>query len=161
MVSGRSKEAMDTSVETIEERQARTRLWLRVTKYVKVATEQVMDMITGVLPGYDLEAKADVLQFSSEHCAAIVEAAGEPVDEKSVWEAYDNSIKLLDIVVMLPIQWQKYLDPSFWDLPPLERVPHAAPIGKKDFERLKYMPRKHDLHMDHLAVFEPKYKIAA
>jgi hypothetical protein len=163
MVSGSSKEAMDiaVSVESIEERQARTRLWIKIKNYTTVAVEQVMDMITGVLPGYKQEDMADVLQFSAEHCAAVMEKAGEPVDAKAVWEAYDNSVKLLDIVVLIPSQWEKYLDPKFWDLPPLEHVPSVPPLGRKDFEKLKKMPGKHQLHLDKLAAFEPKYRIAA
>lgn len=164
MSSGSSKEAMDiavasNNVESIEERQARVKLWDKVKAHTRHTIEQVMSLITGLIDRHDREEMAEILHFSCEYTAALLK--DEPVDEKAVWQAYDNSCKLLDIVPLIPAQWEKYLDPKFWDLPPLEEVPPVPPLGRKDFERLKQMPKKHMLHLPHLAAFEPKYKISA
>jgi hypothetical protein len=172
MTAGRSKEAMDMAknqvvtqegepVKSIEESQESVRLWGRIKNYTRVAVEQVMDMITGVMDGYDLEEKTEILAFSSEHCAKLLEKAGEPVDEKAVWQAYDLAVRTLDIVTMIPAQWEKHLDPKFWDLPPLPHVPRERPITKQDYAAVKKLPYKHKLHVDKLPAFEPKYKISA
>lgn len=164
MMSGRSKEAMDVAVESIEERQARVQLWDKVKSLVSVATEQVMALIEGLVPRKDEAEMVNILHFSCEHTAALLERAGEPLDEKAVWQSYDNSMKLLDIVVLLPSEWTKLLtEASAWRSEPPKYVnePHVPPIGRRDFERLKKMPGKHQLHLPQLAAFEPKYKIPA
>jgi hypothetical protein len=150
------------NAESIEAQQARVRLWERIGTLIVVAVGQVMDMITGVLPGYDLGAKADVLQFSAEHCAALLESAGEPVDSKAVFAAYDVSMQLLDTIPLIPHTWVEYYarDEKWWEEHP--RWDLGEPkrqIGKPDFERIRSLRQKHKLVFDYPYEFQPKYKI--
>lgn len=150
------------NAESIETQQARVGLWERIGTLIVVAVGQVMDMITGVLPGYDLEAKSDVLQFSAEHCAALLETAGEPVDTKAVYASYDVSMKLLDTIPLIPPTWQKYTerDEQWWaEHSPLDHIEPQRPINKADFDRLAGLPQKHKLHAYPVPWFVPKYQI--
>lgn len=168
-MSGQSKQAMDTAiqlhgaaVESIEERQARMRLWDKVKAHTRHTVEQVMGLITGLIDRHDREEMAEILHFSCEYTAALL--ADEPLDEKAVWEGYDNSRRLLDIATMIPYQWEKLLkEASAWrEKPPkYSNEPRVKPLGREDFERLKQMPKKHLLHIQEPSWLQPKYKIAS
>ena len=150
------------NAESIEAQQSRVRLWERIGTLIVVAVGQVMDMITGVLPGYDLEAKADVLQFSAEHCAALLEASGEPVDATAVFASYDVSMQLLDTIPLIPPTWQKYTerDEQWWDKhSPLDTIEPQRPITNTDIEMVRKLRMKHGLMVNNPLEFRPKYKI--
>jgi len=164
MVSGKSKEAMDLApeVETIEERQARTRLWGKVKNHIQHTLDQVMALIDGVFDRHDREEMVEILHFSCEFTAALVK--DEPLDEPAVWQAYDNSMKLLDIVPLIPSQWAKYYerDEEWWTQHPYwELGERPRPLSKQDTSNVRRLPYKHRLHLDFRPEYEPKYKIPA
>lgn len=112
-----------------------------------IAIETVIEWINEPDLGYTQADMVDLLELSVERCARLT-AEESVVDEDSVWKAYDESIAKLDRLVMVPMDWEKHFDPSFWNLPPLPTIKPVPPLGSKDFTAIQNLPKKHNLTTD-------------